>query len=52
MMDLTEFMPSVAAEAAQKDVGTVEEAAISRLRPIQDSLDLWGAQGDAGMCVH
>jgi hypothetical protein len=46
MMDLSEFMPSVAAKAGQKDVETVEEAAISRFRPIQDGLDQGVAQGE------
>jgi hypothetical protein len=46
-MDLSEFTPSVAAEAAQKSIETVEDAAISQLRPIQDGLGLWGAQGGA-----
>jgi hypothetical protein len=41
-MDLSEFMPSVAAEAMQSEVEIAEEAAISRLRPIQDGLDFWG----------
>jgi hypothetical protein len=41
-MDLSEFMPSVTAEATQSEVETAEEAAISRLRPIQDGLDFWG----------
>jgi hypothetical protein len=31
-MDLSEFMPSVAAEADQSHIETVEDAAISRLR--------------------
>jgi hypothetical protein len=41
-MDLSDFQPSVAAEAKKSDVGTAEEAAISRLRSIQDGLDFWG----------
>jgi hypothetical protein len=39
-MDLKEFAPLVSAEAIEKNVHTVEDAAISRLRPIQDGLDL------------
>jgi hypothetical protein len=41
-MDFSEFMPSISAEAEQSDIETAEEAAISRLRPIQDGLDFWG----------
>jgi hypothetical protein len=40
-MNLSEFMPSVAAEAKQSDIETAKEAAISRLRQIQDGLDFW-----------
>jgi hypothetical protein len=40
-MNLSEFMPSVAAEADQSNIETAEEAAISRFRPIQDGLDSW-----------
>jgi hypothetical protein len=41
-MDLNEFTPSVSDEAQDSDVSTVEEAAIFRLRPIQDGTDFWG----------
>jgi hypothetical protein len=41
MMNLSEFMPSAAAEASQGEIAIVEEAAISRLHPIQDGLDFW-----------
>jgi hypothetical protein len=47
MMDLSEFQPLVDAEAKQVDFETAKEAAISRLRPIQDGLDFWGEQGGA-----
>jgi hypothetical protein len=47
LMDLSEFQPSVAAEAKQFDVETAEDAAISRLRLIQDGLDLWRMQRGA-----
>jgi hypothetical protein len=46
------FRPS--AEAEEKDVLVAEQAAISRLRPIQDGLDYWeehrssGASGSGG----
>jgi hypothetical protein len=40
-MGLSDFHPSVASEAKQSDVETAEDAAISRLRPTQDRLDLW-----------
>jgi hypothetical protein len=40
-MNLGEFTPSVAAEAQQSEVNTAEEAAISRLRQIQDGIDFW-----------
>jgi hypothetical protein len=35
------FEPRLAAEAPQKDIGASEDAAISRLCPIQDGLDYW-----------
>jgi hypothetical protein len=38
-MDLCKFQPLVAAEAKDSDVKTAQEAATSRLRPIQDGLD-------------
>jgi hypothetical protein len=44
-MDLSEFMSSVAAEAKQSRIETVEDAEISRLRPVQDGLDFWGLHG-------
>jgi hypothetical protein len=40
-LDLKDFTPQVAAEAKQSQVETAEEAAISRLCPIQDSFDFW-----------
>jgi hypothetical protein len=40
--DLSAFEPRVSAEADDKAVQVSEEAAISRLRPIQDGLDFWG----------
>jgi hypothetical protein len=46
-MDLSEFEPSVAAQAKQSDVETARDAAISRLRPIQGGLDFWGMHGGA-----
>jgi hypothetical protein len=46
-MDLSGFIPSVAAEASQSHIETVEDAVISRLRPIQDGLDFWGVHGGA-----
>jgi hypothetical protein len=46
-MDLSDFQPSVNAEAKQSDVETAEDAAISRLRPIQDGIDFWGMHGGA-----
>jgi hypothetical protein len=46
-MDLSEFMPGVAAEAEQSHVETVADAAISRLRQIRDGLDFWGVHGGA-----
>jgi hypothetical protein len=47
-MDLSEFQPSVAAEAKQSDLETAEDAAISRLRPIQDGLDPWENDRSSG----
>jgi hypothetical protein len=41
-MDLSTFEPLVCAEASDKAVQISEEAAISRLRPIQEDLDFWG----------
>jgi hypothetical protein len=46
-MELAGFTPLVAAEASEKPVQVSEEAAIPRLRPIQDGLDFWGVHGDA-----
>jgi hypothetical protein len=40
-LDLTDFMPRVSAEAKQSDLETVEDAAVSQLRPIQDAPDMW-----------
>jgi hypothetical protein len=40
-LDLTDFTRRVTAEAKQSDLETTEDAAISRLRPIQDSPDVW-----------
>jgi hypothetical protein len=40
-LDLTDFMPGVSAEAKQSDLETVEDAAVSRLRPIQEGPDMW-----------
>jgi hypothetical protein len=45
--DLSDFEPLVSAEPKKSDVETAEEAAISRLRPIQDDLDLWGMHGSS-----
>jgi hypothetical protein len=39
-MDLSDFQPLVSAEAKQSHVETTEEAAISRMGPIKDGLDL------------
>jgi hypothetical protein len=40
-LDLADFTPRVSAEAKDKDAHIAEEAAISRLRQIQDSSDMW-----------
>jgi hypothetical protein len=45
--DLSAFEPLVSAEASDKAVQVSEEAAISRLRPLQDGLNFWGVHGDA-----
>jgi hypothetical protein len=37
----TGFQPQPWAEAAQSDIAISDEAAVSRLRPIQDGLDYW-----------
>jgi hypothetical protein len=50
-MDLRDFRPSPAAEAKQSDLETAEDAEISRLRPLQDGLELWeilSGSGDRG----
>jgi hypothetical protein len=39
------------AEAKQSDLETAEDPAISRLRPIQDGLDLWGIHRSSGDTV-
>jgi hypothetical protein len=41
MVDLADFEPKPTAEAEQIDMKISEDAAISRLRPIQDGLDYW-----------
>jgi hypothetical protein len=46
-MDLSGFTPLVSAETSSSSVETAEDAAISRLRPIQDGLDFWGLHGGA-----
>jgi hypothetical protein len=46
-MSLAGFMPLVAVEASDKAVQVSEEAAISRLRLIQDGQDFWGVHGGA-----
>jgi hypothetical protein len=40
-MNLADFQPPPSAEAKQDDIEIADEAAISRLRPIQDGLDYW-----------
>jgi hypothetical protein len=40
-LDLTEFTPRVSAEVKQSVLETVQDAAVSRLRPIQDGPDMW-----------
>jgi hypothetical protein len=47
-MNLSESRLSVAAEVRQSDIETVEEAAISRLRPIQDGIDFWADRSIQG----
>jgi hypothetical protein len=39
-MNLSDFAPYPVAEAEQSDIATSEDAAVSRLRPMQDGLDL------------
>jgi hypothetical protein len=46
-MDLSGFAPLVSAGGSDKAVQVTEEAAISRLRPIQDGTDFWGLRGGA-----
>jgi hypothetical protein len=46
-MKLSAFEPLVSAEAPDKAVLVSEEAAISRLRLIQDGQDFWGLHGGA-----
>jgi hypothetical protein len=46
-MNLAGFTPLVAAEASEKAIQVSEEAAISRLRPIQDGQNFWGVHGGA-----
>jgi hypothetical protein len=41
-MDLSNFTPLVDGEAKQSYVQIAQEAAISRLCPIQDAYDFWG----------
>jgi hypothetical protein len=41
-MNLSEFMPSVAAEADQTSIESAKEAAIFKWRPMQDGLDFCG----------
>jgi hypothetical protein len=48
-MDLSDFQPSPVAEAKQSDLEAAQDAAISRLRPIQDGLDLWGIHMSSGV---
>jgi hypothetical protein len=40
-LDLTDFIPRVSAETKQSDLEIVEDAAVSRLPPIQDGIDFW-----------
>jgi hypothetical protein len=47
-MNVSEFEPSVAAEAKQSDIETAEEAAISRLGARQDGLDFWADRCSEG----
>jgi hypothetical protein len=46
-LSLASFTPLVAAEASDETVQVSEEAAIFRLRQIQDGHDLWGVHGGA-----
>jgi hypothetical protein len=41
-LNLADCTPRVSAEAKQSDLETVEDAAISRMHPIQDGSDMWG----------
>jgi hypothetical protein len=54
-LDLADFCPRVSAEDKQTDLETVEDAAVSRLRPIQDSPDIWAmhrSSADTGSGVY
>jgi hypothetical protein len=49
--DLADFVPRVSAEAKQSDLETVEDAAVSRLRPIQDGPDVWAMHRSSAVIV-
>jgi hypothetical protein len=40
-LNVADFTPRVSAEAKQSDLEAAEDAAVSRLRPIQDGPDMW-----------
>jgi hypothetical protein len=50
-LDLVDFTPRVSAEAKQSDLETVEDAAVSRLRPIQDGTDMWALHRSSAVTV-
>jgi hypothetical protein len=48
MPRLEDFEPKPVAEATKADTEISEDAAISRIRPIQDGLDYWQILGGVG----
>jgi hypothetical protein len=52
MPRLDNLEPKPVAEATQADVDISDDAAISRLRPIQDGLDFWQILVGIGRCGH
>jgi hypothetical protein len=50
-LDLADFVPRVSAEAKQSDLETAEDAAVSRLGPIQDGPDMWELHRSSAVTV-
>jgi hypothetical protein len=51
-LDNSDFTPQASSEAKHSQVATAEEAAISRLCPVQDGYDFWELNGCVVFANH